>query len=330
MGAPADLPSLIPNTDDWVGCAVVVLEAGGLLNGFIIGCAVGADEFFGMPKLNMGVGASDGVAAARGLDGGTLVGLFVIAKLNFGFDASLVPPAGTALVLGLELFSLEVAGLGFCPSEKIPWGVVIEPFPCAADGGFDEGLFDCAFVCPKGKIEEAAEPLVSGADEGAVVGCAVFVKKVGVVELDVTRPLAAGIDVDVCVTGFGAEGKGNKVAGAAAAVLASGLSFASLDWVFRDGVGILNSGGGLDGSVAFESPFGGGGRENTDAPDGGATEGLSLGFGSGIAGKVDAVATFFASTSFASASAFAFSFSSALRLRRAMASASISCFSHFE
>ena len=310
----------------------MVLEAGGLLNGFIIGCAVGADEFFGMPKLNVGFGASDGVAAAGGLDGVTLVGLFVIAKLNFGFDASLVPPAGIVLALGLELFSLKVGGLGFCPSEKKFWGVVIEPLPCGADGGFDKGLFDCAFVCPKEKIEEAAEPLVSGADGGAVMGCAVFVKKVGVVELDVTRPLAAEIDVDVCVTGFGAEGKGNRVAGAAAAVLASGLSFASLDWAFRDGVGILNSSGGLDGSVAFESPFGGGGRENTDAPDGGATEGLSLGFGSGIAGKVDAAATFFASASFASASAsaFAFSFSSALRLRRAMASASISCFSHFE
>jgi hypothetical protein len=191
------------------------------------------------------------------------------------------------------------------------------------------GLFDCAFVCPKEKIEETAEPLVSGADEGAVMGCAVFVKKVGVVELDETGPLA-GIDVEVCVTEFGAEGKGNKVAGAAVAVLASGLSFASPDWAFRDSVGILNSGGGLDGSAAFESPFGGGGRENADAPDGGATEGFSSGFGSGIAGKVDAAATFFASASFASASAFAFSFSSALRRRRAMASASISCFSHFE
>jgi hypothetical protein len=192
-------------------------------------------------------------------------------------------------------------------------------------------LFGCAFVCPKEKIDEAAEPPVSGADEGAVVGCAVFVKKVGVVELDETGPLAAGIEVEVCVTGFGAEGKGNKVAGAAAAVLASGLlSFASLDWAFRDSVGILNSGGGLDGSAAFESPFGGGGRENADAPDGGATEGFSSGFGRVIAGKVDAAATFFASASFASASAFVFSFSSALRRRRAMASASISCFSHFE
>jgi len=120
-GVPADLPSLIPNTDDWVACAVVVLEAGGLLNGFVIGCTVGADGFFNVPKLNMGFGgAPDGVAAARALDGVTLVGLLVIPKLNFGFDASLAPPAGTALALGLELFSVEVGGLGFCPSEKIP------------------------------------------------------------------------------------------------------------------------------------------------------------------------------------------------------------------
>ena len=207
---------------------------------------------------------------------------------------------------------------------------MLEPFPCGADGGFDTGLFGCAFVCPKENIEEAAEPLLPGADEGAVVGCVVFVKNVGVVELDGTGPLAAGIDVEVCVTGFGAEGKGNKVAGGAATVLASGLSFASLDWVFRDGVGILNCGGGLDGSAAFESTFGGGGRENADAPDGGTTKGFSSGFGSEIAGKADAAATFFASTSFAFASAFVFSFSSALRRRRAMASASISCFSHFE
>jgi hypothetical protein len=300
-----------------------------LLNGFVIGCTVGADEFFGMPpKLNMGFGgAPDGVAAASGLDGVTLVGLVVIPKLNFGFDASLVPPAGTALALGLEIFSVEVGGFGFCPSEKIPWDAELEPFPCGADGGFDMGLFVCAFVCPKEKNEEAAEPLVSGADEDAVVGCAVFVKKVGIVELDGTGPLAAGIDIEVCVTGFGAEGKGNKVAGACAAVLASSFSFVSLDWVFGDSVGILNSGGGLDGSVAFESPFGGGGRENVGAPDGGATEGFSSSFGSGIEGEA---ATFFASASFASASPFAFSFSSALRRRRAMASASIYCFSHFE
>ena len=154
-------------------------------------------------------------------------------------------------------------------------------------------------------------------------------KNVGVVELDETGPPAVGMDVEVCVTGIGAEGKENKVPGGAAAVLASGLSFASPDWAFRDGVGILNSGGGLEGSVTFESPFENGSRESADAPVGGATEGFSSGFGSGIADKADAIATFFASASFASA-AFIFSFSSALRRRRAMASASISCFSHFE
>jgi hypothetical protein len=97
-----------------------VLEAGGLLNGFVTGCPVGADEFFGAPKLNMSFGgASDGVAPARGLDGVTLVGLVVIPKLKFGFDASLVPPAGTALALALELFPVDVGGLGFCPSENM-------------------------------------------------------------------------------------------------------------------------------------------------------------------------------------------------------------------
>lgn len=97
-----------------------MFEAGGLLNGFVIGCTVGANESFGMPKPNMGFGgAPDGVAAARGLDAVTLVGLLVIPKLNFGFDASLVPPSGTALALGLELISVEVGGLGFCPSEKM-------------------------------------------------------------------------------------------------------------------------------------------------------------------------------------------------------------------
>lgn len=191
-------------------------------------------------------------------------------------------------------------------------------------------LFDCAFVCPKENIDEPAEPLGSGADEDAVVGCAVFVKKVGVVELDETGPPVPEIDVEVCVTGFGAEGKGNKVAGAAAAVLASGLSFVPLDWAFRDSVGILKCDGGLDGSAAFGSPFEGGARENAGAPDEVAAGGFSSCFGSGTAGRVEAAATFFASASLDSASAFAFSFSSALRRRRAMASASISCFSHFE
>jgi len=115
---PPDLLSLVPNTDGWVACAVVVLEAGALLNGFVMGCTVGADEFFDMPKLNMGFdGASDGMTAAGGLDE---VGLLVTPKLNFGFDASPVLPAGRALALGLELFSVDVDGLGFCPNGNIP------------------------------------------------------------------------------------------------------------------------------------------------------------------------------------------------------------------
>jgi hypothetical protein len=210
---------------------------------------------------------------------------------------------------------------------------VLEPFPCGADGAFEMGLFDGTFACPKEKIEGAAEPLESGADEGAVVGCTVFVNKVGVVELDETGPLAAERDAEVCITGIGAEGKANRVPGATVAVLASGLSFDSLDWAFRDGVGILNKGGGLVGAVTCESRFGIDGMENVGAPVGGAAEGFPSGFGNGTVDKVDAAATFFASASFASfasASAFAFSFSSALRRRRAMASASISCFSHFE
>lgn len=92
----------------------------------------------------------------------------------------------------------------------------------------------------------------------------------------------------------------------------------------------MNKGGGLEGSITCESRFGNGGKENVDAPVGGAAEGFSSGFGNGTVDKVGAAATFFASASFASASAFAFSFSSALRRKRAMASASISCFSHFE
>ena len=94
-------------------------------------------------------------------------------------------------------------------------------------------------------------------------------------------------------------------------------------------MGSLNKGGGLEDSITCDSRFGSEGRENVDAPVGGAAEGFSSGFGNGTT-EVGAAATFFASASFASASAFAFSFSSALRRRRAMASASISCFSHFE
>lgn len=235
-GAPADFPSPVPNTDGWVACAVVVLEACALPNGFVTGCNVGADEFDkfdDMPKLNIGFGAgSDGAAAAGGLDEVTIVGLLVIPKLNFGFDASLAPPAGRALALGLELFSADVGGLGFCGNAKRLGDVVLELIPCGGDETFETELFDGAFAWPKEKIEEAAEPLASGADGGAVMGCAVFVKKVEVVELDDTGPLAAGIDAEVCDTGIEAEGKGNKVPGAAVFALASGLPFASLIWTF--------------------------------------------------------------------------------------------------
>jgi hypothetical protein len=60
------------------------------------------------------------VAAAGGLDEVTPAGLLVIPKLNFGFDASLVPPAGRPPAPGLELFSVDVGGLGFCGNENIP------------------------------------------------------------------------------------------------------------------------------------------------------------------------------------------------------------------
>jgi len=234
---------------------------------------------------------------------------------------------------------------------------VFELFPCGADMTFEMGLVDGALVCPKEKIEGLAEPLAPGTDDGIVVDCEFCVKKLGTVGLDETGPLAAGVDAEVkleivglglrldgtgpliagvdaedCVAGIEAEGKGNKVPGIAAAVLPSDLSFASLGWEFEfeDGAGILNKGGGLEGSVVCELPFEKEGRENAGVAVGGATEGFSSDFTGRTVGKVGAVATFFASASLASASAFAFSFSSALRRRRAIASASISCFSHFE
>jgi len=118
---PAVLPSLVPNTDGWVACAVVVLGACALLNVFVTACAVGADEFFDMPKPNTGFGgASDGMTAAGGFDDVTLVGLLVTPKLNFGFDASLVFPVGRGPALGLELFSEDVGGFGFCPNKNVP------------------------------------------------------------------------------------------------------------------------------------------------------------------------------------------------------------------
>jgi hypothetical protein len=75
---PAGLLSpVVPNTDGWFTCVVV---APALLKRFAVGCIVdAAEELFGAPKLNVGFGGSDEVAAAReGLDGGGAGGLFVI------------------------------------------------------------------------------------------------------------------------------------------------------------------------------------------------------------------------------------------------------------
>jgi hypothetical protein len=295
--------------------------------------------------------ASDVVGAAVGLDGVTAVGLLVIPKLNFGFDASL---AGTVLALGLETLLAVVAGLEGCGNEKKFCGAALKPFPCGADEACEMELVDGgAFTGAKEKIEAFADPFASGTEEGVVVGCVFCVKKLetvgldkpgpvaagidvelklGMVGLDGVGALAAGVDVEVCIAGIGAaEGKENKVGGAAAAVLPSDLSFASLSCEFEGSVGILNKGG-LEGSAACKLPFENEGREKVDVAVGGVTEGFSSDFAGKTAGKVGtvAVAAFFASASLASASAFALSFSSALRRRRAIASASISCFSHFE
>ena len=289
------------------------------------------------------------MGAAVGLDGVTAVGLLVIPKLNFGFDASL---AGTVLAIGLEILLAVVAGLEGCGNEKKFCGAALEPFPCVADEAFEMGLVDVAFTGAKEKIEAFADPFASGTEGGVVVGCGFCVKKLetvgldkpgplaagidvelklGIVGLDGVGTLAAGLDVEVCVAGIGAEGKENKVGGTAAAVLPSDLSIASLSCEFEGSVGILNKGGGLEGSAACELPFEKEGREKVDVAVG-ATGGFSSDFAGKTAGKVGtvAVAAFFASASLASASAFALSFSSALRRRRAIASASISCFSHFE
>lgn len=188
----------------------------------------------------------------------------------------------------------------------------------------------CVF-CVK-KLETA------GLDETGPLAAGVDVElKLGMGGLDGTGALAAGVEVEVCVCGIGAEGKENKVGGAATAVLPSDLTFASPGWEFEFSVGIMNKGAELEGSVACELPFENKGRENVDVAAGGATEGFSSDFVGRTAGKIGtvAVAAFFASASLASTSAFAFSvlafsFSSALRRRRAIASASISCFSHFE
>jgi hypothetical protein len=80
-----------------------------------------------MPKLNTGfddeadeVGATGGFG---GFGGVTPVGLLVTPKLNFGFDASLVPPATRVLVLGCELLLVllvDADGLRSCENEKKP------------------------------------------------------------------------------------------------------------------------------------------------------------------------------------------------------------------
>jgi hypothetical protein len=57
VGAPADVPPLIPNTGGWVACAAVIFAAGALPNEFVTGGAVNADELVEMPKLNMGFGS---------------------------------------------------------------------------------------------------------------------------------------------------------------------------------------------------------------------------------------------------------------------------------
>jgi len=117
-GVPAGLLSLMPKSDGGFTCVVVVLAPGVLPNRFVTGCAVGTDEFFEIPKLNIGFGAeSDTAAATGGLDWLTLVGLLVTPKLNFGFDVSPELPAVGALALGLELL---FGGLEGCENDKKP------------------------------------------------------------------------------------------------------------------------------------------------------------------------------------------------------------------
>jgi hypothetical protein len=198
------------------------------------------------------------VAATGGLDGGAAVALLVIPKLNFGFDASPVPPAGRALALGLELVLVEVEGLGACENKNGLWGA--EPLPCKVDETFGRGLFAGGFACSKPKNEGVVEPF-AGANEGAVVGGACCVKRLRVAELDGTGPLA-GVVVEVCVAGIGVVEKENGVPETDWVILVSGLPFASPDWVFEDNV---KREGGREGSVTCGSGFGSGGRENGDA-----------------------------------------------------------------
>lgn len=82
--------------------------------------------------------------------------------------------------------------------------------------------------------------LLAVANEGAVVGGAGCVKRLGMAELDGTAPLAAGVGAEVCGAGIGAGVKENEVPGNAWAVWVSGLPFASTAGVvvFEDGVNI--------------------------------------------------------------------------------------------
>ena len=115
-------PSPVPSPDGWFTCVAVVLAVDALLKGFAGGCIVGTAELFGAPKLNTGLSRSGVAAATGGLDGGAAVGLLVIPKLNFGFDASPVPPVGGALAIGLVLVLVKVGGLVGCANEKGLWG----------------------------------------------------------------------------------------------------------------------------------------------------------------------------------------------------------------
>jgi hypothetical protein len=225
VGRPVDLSSLVvPNSDGWFACAAVVLVVNALLKEFTVGCIVGVDELFDAPKLKVDFGGSDEVVVAAELDGGAVATLFVIPKLNFGFDASPVPPAGGALALGLELVLVEVEESGARENENRRWGA--GPLPWEVDEIFGIGLFASGFAWVKLKIEGVDEPFAA-ANEGPVVGGACCVKRLGMVELDGTGPLAAGVETEVCVAGTGAGENDNEVPENGWAVLVSGLPRAS-------------------------------------------------------------------------------------------------------
>ena len=64
-GAPADLPSSVPNADGWFNRVAGVLEATALRNGFAAGGAAGVEDPFEWPKLNIDFDdASDVVGTA--------------------------------------------------------------------------------------------------------------------------------------------------------------------------------------------------------------------------------------------------------------------------